>query len=45
MEMEKGRVERFALTVEKYVPDAITSAVFMVIILFIFTTSIWGPAF
>ncbi len=43
MEMEKGRVERFALTVEKYVPDAITSAVFMVIILFIFTTSIGVP--
>ncbi len=43
MEMEKGRVERFALTVEKYVPDAITSAVFMVIILFIFATSIGIP--
>ena len=30
MDMGKGRVERFALTVEKYVPDAITSAVSMV---------------
>lgn len=41
--MEKGRAERFALAVEKYIPDAITSAVFMVIILFIFTTSIGVP--
>jgi len=43
METEKGRAERFALAVEKYIPDAITSAVFMVIILFIFTTSIGVP--
>ena len=41
--MQKGRVERFSLAVEKYVPDAITSAVFMVIILFVFTTSIGIP--
>jgi short-chain fatty acids transporter len=41
--MEKGRAERFASSVEKIVPDAITSAVFMVIILFIFTTSIGVP--
>jgi short-chain fatty acids transporter len=42
--MEKGRAERFALSVEKYVPDAITSAVIMVIILFLFATSIGVPA-
>ena len=41
--MEKGRAERFALSVEKYVPDAITSAVIMVIILFLFATSIGVP--
>ncbi len=40
---EKGRAERFALTAEKYIPDAITSSVFMVIILFIFATSIGVP--
>jgi short-chain fatty acids transporter len=40
---EKGRAERFAQSVEKYIPDAITSAVFMVIILFIFTTLIGVP--
>ncbi len=41
--MEKGRAERFALSVEKYVPDAITSAVFMVVILFIFASLIGIP--
>ena len=41
--MEKGRAERFALSVEKYVPDAITSAIIMVIILFLFATSIGVP--
>ena len=41
--MEKGRAERFALSVEKYVPDAITSAVIMVIILFLFASSIGVP--
>ncbi len=40
---EKGRDERFAGSVEKYVPDAITSSVFMVIILFIFATLIGVP--
>ncbi|MBM4328369.1 MAG: short-chain fatty acid transporter [Deltaproteobacteria bacterium] len=40
---EKGRVESFALSVEKYVPDAITSAVFMVVILFIFASLIGVP--
>jgi short-chain fatty acids transporter len=43
MEVEKGRAERFALSVEKYVPDAITSAVFMVVILFIFASLIGVP--
>ena len=41
--MEKGRAERFALAVEKIVPDAITSAVIMVVILFIFATRIGVP--
>jgi short-chain fatty acids transporter len=41
--MEKGRAERFALAVEKIVPDAITSAVIMVVILFIFATLIGVP--
>jgi short-chain fatty acids transporter len=44
MELEKGRMERFALVVEKYVPDAISSAIFMVIILFLFATAIGVPA-
>jgi short-chain fatty acids transporter len=39
----KGRAQRFALAVENYIPDAITSAVFMVVILFIFTTLIGVP--
>ena len=43
MEKGKGRAERFAESVEKYIPDAITSAVFMVVILFIFTTLIGIP--
>jgi short-chain fatty acids transporter len=43
METEKGRAERFAQSVEKYIPDAITSSVFMVVILFIFTTLIGVP--
>jgi short-chain fatty acids transporter len=43
MEKGKGRAERFAESVEKFIPDAITSAVFMVIILFIFTTLIGIP--
>jgi len=41
--MEKGSLERFALFIEKYVPDAITSAVIMVIILFLFATAIGVP--
>jgi short-chain fatty acids transporter len=41
--MEKGRAERFASSVEKIVPDAITSSVFMVVILFIFTILIGVP--
>jgi short-chain fatty acids transporter len=44
MEAEKGRAERFALAAEKYVPDAITSAVIMVIILFLYAWSIGVPA-
>lgn len=40
---ENGLAQRFALSVERYVPDAITSAVFMVIILFIFTALIGVP--
>jgi len=40
---EMGLAQRFAQSVEKYVPDAITSAVFMVIILFAFTISIGVP--
>lgn len=41
--MEKGRVERFADVAEKYVPDAISSAVIMIIILFLFATAIGVP--
>ncbi len=41
--MDKGRAERFASSVEKFVPDAITSAVIMVAILFLFATSIGVP--
>lgn len=45
MELEKGRMERFALVMEKYVPDAISSAVIMVLILTLFATSIGVPLF
>ncbi len=38
-----GAMERFALAIEKYVPDAITSAVVMIIILFVFATGIGVP--
>ena len=46
MDVEKGQLgimERFALAIEKYVPDAITSAVVMIIILFVFATGIGTP--
>lgn len=41
--VKKGRMERFADAAEKVVPDAISSAVFMVLILFVFAVSIGVP--
>jgi short-chain fatty acids transporter len=41
---KKGRMERFADAAERLVPDAISSAVFMVLILFVFALSIGVPA-